>query len=745
VAALTLNLLGPPTVRLSEGGPKPQPGAKELALLTYLALEPGSHTREELAGLLWGESSDSEARASLRQVLKHLRSQIGDSIRVDRAVVELSSTLVCEVRDFQQKVLQEPARAATTDIPRFLAGFSVRNAPRFEEWLAETRRELLRQYQTALGTLAREAMGQWRWREAAGLAERWLASDPLSDEAIKLVVEARYLSGDRGTALGQFTQYQAALKRETGCAPSRTLLNLVQRVEADTSAAASRPVTDEWYVRGPSFETSLIGREKEWGALEKTWKGLSRTGGRIVLIEGEAGIGKSRLADEFVRWVVAEGGTVLRGRCYDARTGPPFEPIVEALRDGLSAPGLAGAAAEWLAEITRLLPELRQRFPTLPPLGTATDSADGWRLFEGVAQMVLALASERPVAFWLDDLQWCDQDSCNLVRFLIRRSEKAPVLWLATLTLGELERDAAPARLCHLLRAKAQADVLTLGPLSEEDLWLVVRQMGHVSTPTGATRFAQRLFAVTGGNPFYLVELLKTMFAQGLLAVDEESGEWTPTPGALAGRREVPISRDIHGVIAERVERLPDPMRDLLGTLAVSGAGCSTEVLSRIHGIPGLHAAALADALVERRLAVEESGAYRCAHPVIAKVVRDRLTAPRRREVHRVLALALEALNSGETAEIARHADGGDERALAHRYGLMAADAARERCAYGEALAWLELAGRNASDSETEEVRRITDLVLAAAGLNEAPPAVKLGGPITRGLDREDFDLPVRG
>jgi DNA-binding SARP family transcriptional activator len=747
VATLTLNLLGPPTLQPSEGGTRPQPGAKELALLSYLALEPGPHTREELAGLLWGESSDSEARASLRQALKHLRSQVGDSIRVDRAVVEVSDTLACEVREFRQRVLQEPARAAVTDIPRFLAGFSVRNAPRFDEWLAEVRRELLRQYQSALGTLAREAMGQWRWREAAHLAERWLATDPLSDEAIKLVVEARFLSGDRGGALGRFTEYRAALKRETGCEPSRTLLGLVQRVEGDASSAASRPVTDEWYSRGPSFETSLVGREKEWGALAKTWKTLSRTGGRIVLIEGEAGVGKSRLADEFVRWVVAEGGTVLRGHCYDARAGVPFEPVVEALRDALAAPGLAGAAPEWLAEASRLLPELRQRFPALPTPAIVADSADGWRLFEGVAQLLLALAAERPVAIWVDDLQWCDQDSCNLVRFLIRRSERAPVLWLATLTLGELDRDAPAARLSRLLRAKAQADVISLGPLSEEDLWLMVRQMGHVSMPTGAKRFAQRLFAVTGGNPFYLVELLKTMFAQGLLAVQEESGEWTPTPGTLVGRREVPISQDIHHVIAERVDRLPDPLRNLLATLAVSGTGCLTEVLSRIHDIPGLHAAALADALVERRLAREESGAYRCAHPVIGKVVRDRLTASRRRELHLALALALEALGSGGSAgEIARHADRGEARALAYRHGLIAAGAAGERCAYGEALAWLELAGRNAAEgAEAAEVKRVTDSVLASAGLGEAPAVAKLGGPITRGLEGDDFDLPIRG
>jgi DNA-binding SARP family transcriptional activator len=752
VAALTLNLLGPPSLQLPDGASvTPQPGGKILALLTYLALEGGPHTREELAGLLWGESTDSEARASLRQALKQLRTQVGDRIRVDRTAVELVGPLECEIREFRARVLQEPARAVSTDIPRFLAGFSVRNAPRFEEWLAQTRRELLRQYQHALGTLAREAMGQWRWREAAELAERWLTSDPLSDEAVRLAVEARYLSGDRGAALGRFNEYRTALRRETACDPSRSLLSLVQRVEADASPVASRPVTDEWYTRAPSFEASLIGREKEWRTLEQAWKAVGQDGGRIVLIEGEPGVGKTRLADEFVRWLGAEGGSVLRGRCYDAKSGVPFEPLVEVLRDGLTAPGLAGTDPEWLAEVTRLLPELRQRFPSLPMPAVPADSAEGWRLFEGAAQLILALASERSVVVWLDDLQWCDGDSCNLLRFLIRRSERAPVLWLATLTLGEADRDAPPARLSQVLRAKAHADVLTLGPLSEDELWLTVREMGHVSTPTGAKRFAQRLFGVTGGNPFYLVELLKTMFAQGLLAADQEGGQWTPSPGAVTGeRREFPISQGVHQVIAERVERLPEPLRNVLVTVAVSGTGCPTEVLAHIHGISRLHAAALADALVERRLVNEESGAFRCGHPVIGRVVRDQLGPSRRREVHRALALALETLRRGgdssSAGEIARHADQGGEQVLAHRFGLMAADAASQRYAYAEALSWLELAGRNASDvGGADEVKQAIALVLTAAGLSEAPAAAKLGGPITRGLEREDFDLPLRG
>ncbi len=752
MAGVCLTLLGPPSVRPTEGGRStPQPGAKEIALLAYLALEPGPHTREELAGLLWGESSETEARASLRQALKHLRTNLGPVIRSDRAVVELAVPLDCDVRDFKRLVHQEPGRALNTEVPRFLAGFSVRHAPQFDEWVASTRRELLRQYEQALGTLAREAMGQWRWREAIELAERWLKCDPLSDEAARLTVEARYLSGDRGAALARFAECRATLLRETGCEPSRALLNLARRVESDATPPRTRPITDEWYARAPTFESSLIGREAEWEALVKAWKGVARGAARIVLLQGEAGVGKSRLAEEFLRWVVAQGGSVLRGHAYDVRAGIPYEPVVEVLRDALPASGLAGTAPEWLTEVARLLPELRQRFPALPEPVAPSGSSEGWRLFEGIAQLILAIAAERPLVVSLDDLQWCDGDSCNLLRFLVRRSEQAPVLWLGTLSVGELERAAPAARLCRVLRAKPYASVVALAPLSEEELWQMIREMGHVSTPTGARRFASRIFGVTAGNPFYAIELLKTMFAQGLLAVDEETGEWTASQGAAAEPgREFPLSQTVHEVIAERVERLPEQLCDVLITVAVAGAGCRTEVLSHVHGISRLNAASVADALVERRLVVEETGVYRCAHPVIARVVRDGLTVSRRNEIHRILAVALERAmlprDAREVArEIARHADRGGEPALAYRFALIASEGAIERYAFAEALSWLDLAAANAREpGETARVNQLTADVLEAAGWSEVPPLTQLGGPLTRELEREDFDLPVK-
>jgi DNA-binding SARP family transcriptional activator len=749
VADVCLTLLGPPTVSHAGVGPLvPQPSAKALALLTFLALEPGPHTRDELAGLLWGESSDAEARTSLRQALKQLRSQLGELLDVNRTTVALQDTLQCDIRDFRLRISSEPALALSTEIPRFLCGFSIRHAPRFEEWAADTRRGLMLVYQDALSALAREAMGQWRWRDAISISERWLAGDPLSDEASRLGIEARFLAGDRGAALGRYQEYRATLLQETGCQPSRALLNLMRRVEADAQSVNIRPISDEWYARAPRFQSSLIGREKEWGTLARSWAEVERGRSRVLLLEGEVGVGKSRLADEFLRWTVANGGSVLRGHGYDASPGIPYEPIVEILRDALGTPGLAGTPPEWLAEVARLLPEIRQRFDSLPESTHPIDSSSAWRLFEAVAQVILALAAEHPIVLWIDDLQWCDGDSCELLRYLSRRTEAAPVLWLGTLSLGEVERDAPSARLCRVLRAKPQATVIPLRPLGEEELWRMIHEMGHVSTPTGARRFANRMYGVTAGNPFYVIELLKTMFAQGLLTLDEESGEWTVSPGALSEHsREFPVSQTVRDVIAERIERLPDELRETLMTVAVAGSGCRPEVLSHVHSISRLHAAAAADALVDRRLLIEEGGAYRCAHPVIAHVVRDGLSDSRRREVHRSLALALERLASsaeggGLAREIARHADRGGEAALAYRFARLASKSAVERYAFAEAVSWLDLAATNAmTPEEAGAVNQLTAEVLEAAGWTEAPAPERQGGPVTRGLDRDDLDL----
>ena len=748
---LALRLCGDVVLRAPDGTPvEPPLGAKTLGLLAFLAMEPGTHRREEVTALLWGDSPEDKARASLRQALTHLRDALGDALRVDRSTVELTGQLECDASEFLRLAPVDPGAALAIDIPRFLHGVTIRNCHAFDEWADEKRSQLLARYASLLAAGARDALARHAWGEARELAERWHRLDGLADEPVALLVEAQYVSGERSGALATYARHAARLASEVGRSPGRALTSLAARIEqTGAPRAPERRATESWYEHAPSFDASLVGRAREWDLLKRAWESVGANASRVVLVEGEPGVGKTRLADDFLRWVTSHGGVVLRGRGYDARGGAPFGAVIEALHGTLDAPAMAGVDAEWLAEVARVVPELRRRFTGLPD-PSASAPADGWRLFEAVAQVLLALSEQRPLAVMIDDLQWCDADSCALLHFLVRRLADARVLWCATFTLGEVERDAPAARLSRALRATRGATHVTISPLSADEVWQLVRELGRVDAPTGGQRLAARIHEVTAGNPFYVIELLKTLFAQDVLSVDPETKAWIVSPTAV-GNGGFSYSPTVHDAIADRIECLPDELHAVLISIASAGRGCRSEVLSHLHGISRLHAAMLGDALVERHLAVEEDGVYRCAHPTIAAVVRARLTTSRRREVHRALALALELLlptsarSEFEMAEIARHADQAGDHTLAYRYAVLAADAAVKRCAFDEALSWLDLASGSArSPDDVLTVDRRTARVLEQAGWHEPPPVRARVSLATRKMEPADLDLPVR-
>ncbi|HEU5050812.1 MAG TPA: AAA family ATPase, partial [Gemmatimonadales bacterium] len=505
MTGLVLTLFGPPSARTGEA-PAALP-AKALGLLAYLALEPGNHTRESLAALFWGESDDDSARASLRQALKHIRDALGDVIRADRHSVCLAVPVDCDLRRFLEVSRAEPHAAVRYDVPHLFAGLVVRDAPAFDEWMDTMRRHALRRYIDALREEARSAVTRSRWRHALELAEQWLGSDPLSEEATGVAMEALYCQGSRAAALERFREYRDRLKKEIGSRPGEALADLARRIEH--AAGVAEPASEG--EGAPRFEADLVGREAQWLELVQVW-GAVPSGARSAVLVGEAGIGKTRLAEEFTRWAMARGATLLRGQGYKPSGEAPFGPIASALRDTLTAPGLAGTDPEWLAEVARVVPELNRRFPRLPP-ASASPGLERIRLFEGVAQILTSLAAERPTILFLDDLQWCEGESCALVSFLRRRLEAVPVLFLATVTAGELVRGTPAEQLAEELGTRPGGQTIAVTPLGEAEVWQLVRQMGNIRTPTGARRFARRLYEVSDGNPFQVIEVTKLLFS----------------------------------------------------------------------------------------------------------------------------------------------------------------------------------------------------------------------------------------
>ena len=202
MARVVLNLMGTAAVVRPPGSPAATlRTSKSLALLSYLTLEPGAHSRDELATLLWGDSSEKAAHASLRQALTQLRSLLGDGLRANRDRVELVGEVECDVREFLAACKSSPAAAAVFDVAQFMTGITVPRSPVYEEWVDRTRAMLLQRHVQALRTAVRDAMAASRWREAALLGARWLGHEPRSDEAVRLVAESELMAGDHAAAL----------------------------------------------------------------------------------------------------------------------------------------------------------------------------------------------------------------------------------------------------------------------------------------------------------------------------------------------------------------------------------------------------------------------------------------------------------------------------------------------------------------------------------------------------------------
>jgi len=563
-------------------------------------------------------------------------------------MVELAEAPTCDVIEFKRLASEDPASALAIDIPRFLESLTIRNCPVFEEWADAMRRELLDAYRALARDRARDAIARRAWRDAGTIATRWTDIDPSSDDAVAALVESRFMEGDREAALAIYRRHVERLESEAR-SPSKTLVALASRLEA--AGRPSAKITTYKKDVAPRLDASLVGREREWSALKSAWESVLAGGSsRVVLVEGDPGVGKTRLADDFLRSLTARGGVVLRGRGYDAKSGVPLGAAIDILRSALDAPGLAGVDPEWLADVSRVLPELRRRFPGLPDRSGQTSIADGWRLFEAVAQVLLAIVEDSPIAVLVDDLQWCDADSCGLIHFLVRRLSESRVLWCATVTVGEIERASPAARLVHALRANHRPDVLHLEPLSESEVACLIHDAGRLHAESDARALASRVHGVAGGNPFYVMELLRTMFAQGLLTTDAATGEWIVRPSTVARVADREIAPTAHDVIFGRIDSLQPELYAVLVSITIAPGGCRAEVLSHLHGISRLHAAMLGDQLVERRLAVERDGVYRCAHPAIASVVGARITTSRRFEVERALEMVSDMIGAPRVA-----------------------------------------------------------------------------------------------
>lgn len=470
---------------------------KVLALLAFLAVEGGMQSRDRLAGLLWVDATPEAGRNSLRNTLSYLREALGGEqhLRIERQAIglNLGSGVMVDVLELEKaaKLALEPGDIALkTQISKlewaanlyqgdFLTGLNLADDSEFDAWLLEKRELFKRHIQTVLERLAQLQSNAGQFSSAIGTAFKLVALDPLNEAGYRLLIGLQHTSGDRVGALKSFEVLQNTLRTDLNLEPSPETLALAQRIRLENAPPTTRAP------RVPSLpsmllEGRMVGRVNEFVKMVEAYHGTAIGEPRFVTVSGEPGIGKTRLASEFLTWANSQGATVLRGRAFETGGGLAYQAITDALRKYLrNAADLTNVLRPiWLAELSKLLPELLERYPDLP-MPSQDETVARTRLFEAVARFGLGLASRAPVVMFIDDLQWADQASLELIAYSARRwlEEQSPVLLVFTVraeALGNTNLQAWLTSLSH----EHQAVTLMLEGLSAEDTARLIENTG---------------------------------------------------------------------------------------------------------------------------------------------------------------------------------------------------------------------------------------------------------------------------
>jgi hypothetical protein len=492
---------------------------------------------------------------------------------------------------------------------------------------------------------------------------------------------------------------------------------------------------------------AYVGRAEERALIELASEAARQGDRQIVLLSGEPGIGKTRLASYSALSAHGEGFAVSWGACSEEVVAP-FEPWIAActhLAQHAPEEALRAHVQRHGGELTRLTRAVQSRLPDTPAPQTSDPETERYLLFSAVADFLDELARAVPVCLVLDDFHWADSQSIALLKHAVRTVEQSRLLVLVTYRDSDLTRGhPLSATLADLRRIDGAQRIALRGLAPDEVAQVMSAAAGHDLDEDG-TALATDVAAETGGNPFFVAELLRHLLESGVVVFDERSSRWR-----VDRSRGVGLPDSLRDVIEQRVDRLGTRARETLSTAAVIGRSFEVELLGRLMGgsetaLLDLLEAAVAASLLHE--STEEIGRFEFAHALINEALYETLGRTRRARLHHQVALALEELygnDPGErVADLALHwrlATVAVDRGKASEYARRAGEQALERLAPSEAARWfgdaLELLDDGDSVEHCEALiglgeaqRQNGDGAFRQTLLDAAGLAVRLGHP----------------
>ena len=561
-----------------------------------------------------------------------------------------------------------------------------RGAPFADVALAEFAQAEIRRLEelrrAALEGRARALVGLGRAGESVQDLQRMVAEDPLNENVVQTLMSALYGAGRQVEALAAYREFAERLA-ELGLHPMKETRELERRIltqEVQQEPAVETPLP------APA-PAGLAGRGPELARLERALADALGGARRLVMVTGEAGAGKTTLAEAFLDAASGrEPLTVGVGRCMEHRgPGEPYMPVLEALGELADGPAgervveaLAQRAPTWLAELPWLLDAdaltgLRER------IGGATKE----RMLREIVEALESLAAEHPLVLLLEDLEWADPSTLELLAALVRRSRPARLMVLGTYEPGSTAVERLTSELC----VRSLCDEVKLSRLTEADVreLLASRFPGESLPDELAAQLADR----TGGNPLYLRHLID---------------HWAHA-GTLEG-----IPDSLRTYIREQVATLDDGDAEVLRAASVVGRRFTPGALGAALGVPETTAEAYCESLAGRTNLIEWSdGGYAFPHDLLREVLYDRVPERRRTHLHSRIGEYLEARYGSRApdlaSELAHHFVAGRDPAGAVRFLRLAADRAFARTSHAEAIDHVRSALR-ASDRLTSGVTR---------------------------------------